>query len=443
MSTNIITRKIKLFPVGDKEEIDRVYTYLRDGISSQNKAMNQYMSALYMAMMQDISKEDRKELNKLYTRISASKKGSAYDSTIEFAKGLPTTASLGQKVKSDFDNAMKKGIKYGRISLPTYRDKNPLLVHRDYVRLMDTNPHQKTGIYHNYKDIDDFNEHLYKNDFEMFIKFANNITFKIIFGNPRSSMELRSVFQNIVTGYYDVQGSSIGIEGKKIILNLSISIPKKQVELSKDIIVGVDVGFAIRAMCSLNCNDYIKTRIGSFDDFTRVRTKIQAQRKRLQKNLKMSKGGHGRKKKLQALDRLKDYEKNWVSSYNHMVSRGVVDFAIKNRAKYINIENLKGFKDLGHKFIFRNWSYHQLFQDIAYKANMVGIEVRKVNPYHTSQICSCCGHWEEGQRKDQAHFVCKSCGVELNADFNASRNIAMSNEIEQVYKNGKWTDVKR
>jgi IS605 OrfB family transposase len=174
-----------------------------------------------------------------------------------------------------------------------------------------------------------------------------------------------------------------------------------------------------------------------------VRTKIQAQRKRLQKNLKMSKGGHGRKKKLHALDRLKDYEKNWVSSYNHMVSRGVVDFAIKNRAKYINIENLNGFKDSGRKFILRNWSYYQLQQDIAYKANMVGIEVRKVNPYYTSQICSCCGHWEEGQRKDQTHFICKSCGVELNADFNASRNIAMSNEIEQVYKNRKWTDVKR
>ena len=36
----ILTRKIQLFPVGDKEEIDRVYKYLRDGIFNQNKAMN-------------------------------------------------------------------------------------------------------------------------------------------------------------------------------------------------------------------------------------------------------------------------------------------------------------------------------------------------------------------------------------------------------------------
>lgn len=173
----------------------------------------------------------------------------------------------------------------------------------------------------------------------------------------------------------------------------------------------------------------MRLSIGSADDFIRVRTKIQAQRKRLQKDLAKSNGGHGRKKKMAAIERFEQYESNWVRSYNHMVSRRIVDFAIKNQAKYINIECLEGFGESGHSYILRNWSYYQLQQDIIYKANMVGIEVRKVNPYHTSQICSCCGHWEEGQRKDQAHFVCGSCGVELNADFNAARNIAMSTDF--------------
>ena len=54
-----------------------------------------------------------------------------------------------------------------------------------------------------------------------------------------------------------------------------------------------------------------------------------------------------------------------------------------------------------------------------------------IDPYHTSQICSCCGHWEEGQRINQSTFICKNpeCknfGVKINADFNASRNIALS-----------------
>lgn len=88
----VLTRKIQLIPVGDKEEVNRVYSYLRDGIFNQNKAMNQYLSALYTATMQDASKEDRQELNRLYGRIATSKKGSAYQTDIEFPKGLPIGA---------------------------------------------------------------------------------------------------------------------------------------------------------------------------------------------------------------------------------------------------------------------------------------------------------------------------------------------------------------
>lgn len=155
-NTYIITRKIQLIPVGDKEEINRVYTYLREGIKAQNMAMNQYMSALYSTMMMDISKEDSKELNKLYTRVSSSKLGSAYDKSIEFAKGLPMGGSIQQKVKQDFDNAMKKGLQYGKLSLPSYREDNPLLIHVDYVRLRSTNPHIDNGLYHNYESHQDF-----------------------------------------------------------------------------------------------------------------------------------------------------------------------------------------------------------------------------------------------------------------------------------------------
>ncbi len=154
---------------------------------------------------------------------------------------------------------------------------------------------------------------------------------------------------------------------------------------------------------------------------------MQSQRKRLQKSLKSTKSGHGRKKKCKALDKLKKRERNFVQNYNHYVSRQVVDFAVKNKAKYINMEDLSGFS--GSQYVLRNWSYYELGQYIKYKAARYGIEVRKINPYHTSQICSKCGHWEEGQRIDQAHFRCKECGTELNADFNAARNIAKSVEF--------------
>lgn len=435
-NTYIITRKIQLIPVGDKEEINRVYTYLREGIKAQNMAMNQYMSALYSTMMMDISKEDRKELNKLYTRVSSSKLGSAYDKSIEFAKGLPMGGSIQQKVKQDFDNAMKKGLQYGKLSLPSYREDNPLLIHVDYVRLRSTNPHIDNGLYHNYESHQDLLDHLFKSDLELFIKFANKITFKVIVGQPHKSAEIRSVFKNIFEDYYHIKGSSIEFSGTKIILNMSIEIPKQQKELDENVVVGVDLGIAIPAVCALNTNNYVRKSIGSKDDFLRVRTQIQNQRRRLQSNLKMTNGGHGRKKKLQSLDRFSEYEKNWVKTYNHQVSKQIIDFALKNNAKYINLEDLSSFnqKRLRDNFLLANWSYYQLQQYIKYKAEKYGIVVRFINPYHTSQNCSCCGHYEDGQRIKQSEFICKNpeCknfGVKINADFNAARNIALSTDF--------------
>ncbi len=428
-SNQVLTRKIKLYPVGDKEEVNRVYKYLREGMEAQNRAMNQFITALYVANMQEATLEDRKELNKLYARISTSKLGSAYAKDIELPKGLPIGGGLSMKVKQDFSKQCKQGLLHGRVSLTQYKLDNPLIVHNDYITPI--NLHKvKTGLYYDYENHTEFLEHLNDKDVGIYIKFANGITFKVILGQPHKSQEIRSVFKNIFEEIYDVCDSSIQIDGTKIILNLSLRIPNKEIELDEDTVVGVDLGLAIPAVCGLNNNDYIKQSIGSKDDFLRVRTKIQAQKRQLQKSLKNSNGGHGRKKKLAPLDKFAKYEHNFVKTYNHMVSHKIVDFAVKNKAKYINMEDLSGFDS--NQFILRNWSYYELQQDVVYKAKRYGIEVRFINPYHTSQNCSKCGHWEEGQRDSQSHFKCKCCGHEENADFNASKNIAKSVEFTKI-----------
>ncbi len=46
-----------------------------------------------------------------------------------------------------------------------------------------------------------------------------------------------------------------------------------------------------------------------------------------------------------------------------------------------------------------------------------------VDPRHTSQMCSACGHIDRESRPDQATFRCTACGFELNADHNAAKNI--------------------
>lgn len=426
-----LCRKIQLIPVGDKEETNRVYTYLRDGMESQNRAMNEYMSTLYVSNFMELDKDDRKELRQLFSRVSDSKLGSGFDNSINLPKGLPMGGTIERAVKSDFDKAMKEGLKYGRVSLPTYRKDNPLLVHIDYVRLRSTNPHNDFGLYHGYENYTDFLDKLYsERDLDLFIKFANKITFKVFLGNPHKSQFLRSEIQKIFEEEYIIQGSSIQISNKKIILNLSMSIPVIEKELDEGTVVGVDVGIINPAYVALNNNTYIRKHIGSKESFIGQKTKIQNQKSRLQRQLKAAKGGHGRAKKVKAIDRIRNHEANWVKNYNHYISKEIISFAIQNNAKYINLEKLSGIADGEKKgTILGKWSYYQLQQFIEYKAKKYGIEVRYVNPAYTSQACSCCGNLEEGQRITQSKFICKKCGTEINADFNAARNIAMSTDF--------------
>jgi len=53
----------------------------------------------------------------------------------------------------------------------------------------------------------------------------------------------------------------------------------------------------------------------------------------------------------------------------------------------------------------------------------MGGMLAEVNPRHTSQQCSSCGHVEKENRVSQDVFMCRVCGHEENADVNAAKNI--------------------
>ena len=54
---------------------------------------------------------------------------------------------------------------------------------------------------------------------------------------------------------------------------------------------------------------------------------------------------------------------------------------------------------------------------------MTGGDVVYIKPNYTSQQCSKCSHTEKSNRNGNI-FKCKKCNFELDADLNASRNIA-------------------
>ncbi|MBO7225241.1 MAG: transposase, partial [Bacteroidales bacterium] len=254
-----------------------------------------------------------------------------------------------------------------------------------------------------------------RNDGSIYIRFPKGLEWDLNFGRDRSNN--REIVERILNGQYDVGNSSIQeTKNKKRFVLLVVKIPKENQKLDTNRIVGIDLGINTPLYAALNDNEYGGFSIGSRDQFLKMRMRMAAQKRELQRNLRhTTNGGHGRNQKLQAFKRLQDKEKNWVRLQNHIFSKSIIEYALKNKAGVIQMERLTGFgRDKNdevnedYKFILRYWSFFELQTMIEYKANAAGIEVRYIDPYHTSQTCSFCGHYEKGQRINQQTFICKN-----------------------------------
>ena len=433
---------------------DYTYNLVRTAMEEEARRKNYILSWIFSEMrlnrvdqmesLKDKFKFISDTINYAY-RKKGSNKGSLFDDTeinsILNAYGIAWNQELTKEIK----DLVKNGALEGKVSLTNYKLDSPFTIAKTHF-----------SFDHDYDSFEELCEHIDDSDCKMYMNYGGNCPngdnpaslarFRINLGQGKNRDELKATLLKVYSGEYQYCGSSIQISKNKIILNLSMKIPKIETELDENTVCGVDLGVAVPAMCALNNNMYEKLAIGSADDFLRVRTKHQEQRRRLQKSLKNSNGGHGRKKKLKPLERMNKAEAHFVETYCHMVSKRVVEFAVKNRAKYINIENLNGYDS--SEFILRNWSFYKLQQYITYKAARYGIVVRKINPCYTSQICSVCGNWEPDQRKTQAKFECanEECAsydkykYGFNADFNAARNIAMSTLFMET---GEVTEKKK
>lgn len=93
----------------------------------------------------------------------------------------------------------------------------------------------------------------------------------------------------------------------------------------------------------------------------------------------------------------------------------------------IYVENLKNVK---HKSKFskkfnnklQRWSYPKVISKLERMTEEQGINLEKVSPAYTSQTCSKCGVVDKKSRRNSV-FLCTACGMELDADFNAARNV--------------------
>ena len=187
-----------------------------------------------------------------------------------------------------------------------------------------------------------------------------------------------------------------------ITFSRDISIPT-----NSDGFLGVDVGINHIAVTS-NRQFFSGSKVKSYRlKFKRLRARLQSKGTRSSQKL---------------LKKISGRERRFKAYWNHVISKQIVSNC---NAGTIVLEDLKGIrkqrKGKWFNFWLSGWSFYQLHSFIGYKALQRGIKVVKRNPYLTSQRHYLCG--QIGSRS-KGFFVCSHCNSSLNADLNASFNLA-------------------
>ena len=196
-------------------------------------------------------------------------------------------------------------------------------------------------------------------------------------------------------------------------LHLVVTVPAPIVTPT-DEVIGVDLGLAQPAVTSNN-------RFLGKPAWKAIEGRRFYLKRALQK-----KGSKSAKRHLRAL---RGKQARFWRDCDHVLSKQIVRSTPPGAT--IVLENLtdirkrtKSRKKTKTSRRIHSWSFAQIKSFIVYKAEERGCMVAGVDPRHTSQTCSCCGHTARNNRRSRGRFVCRVCGFELHADLNAARNIA-------------------
>jgi len=192
---------------------------------------------------------------------------------------------------------------------------------------------------------------------------------------------------------------------------LQIDLPEQSVEKSTNAPAGVDIGIthalALSDGTTFDSPKYLQASLKKLRVFQRAVSRKQ-------------RGGKNRHKADQRVARLHEHIANQRFDWWHKTTRQLV-----------NDYGAIALEDMSLKFMLRNGNLSRSAHDVGlgmfrtmldYKAIDAGVEIVTVDPQNTSQVCSGCGCLVQKSLSVRIHS-CPECGLTLDRDINAARNI--------------------
>lgn len=184
-------------------------------------------------------------------------------------------------------------------------------------------------------------------------------------------------------------------------------------------VVGIDRGLRF---LTTTYDEQGTTSFVSGKNIVTKRRKYKQLRQQLQ-----SKGTKSAKRRLRAINQR---ENRWMSDINHQVTKTLVDkygagtvFAIEDLTN-VRFATEKVAKHKRYEQV--SWAFYQFEQFLAYKAELQGSTVVKVDAHYTSQRCPKCAFIAKQARNHATHeYHCEHCGYTSNDDRIGAMNIQL------------------
>ena len=262
-------------------------------------------------------------------------------------------------------------------------------------------PFKKVG-YPRFKGIDRFNSFLFPSHGDGCRLSCNRLRVQHV-GRIKTR-----VHREVVGG---IKTLSIKREAGKWFLILSCERPDPVVPKSDKPAVGIDMGL----------EHFLTTSDGEHVPNPRFHKVALPELRRANRRLaRAKKGSRGRRKARHALQRVHARIANKRRDFSHKLSRGLVGRFGMIAAERLGVGNMLKNRRLSRSISDASW---RAFLDATrYKAVEAGAEFVDVNPRMTSQTCSGCGSIVRKDLSVRWHD-CPHCGLSLQRDVNAARNI--------------------
>jgi IS605 OrfB family transposase len=357
--SQVLTRRIQILVQGEsREEIRSAWQKLTDWQRIVARAANWIATHHYVQenlkelfYLTDGARVKLADVKKDETGIfTTSRMNTTYRLLSEKFKGqipMAIISSLNKRIVSVFD---KEKIEYreGVRSLRTYKAGLPIpIAGSDVIHLAPTG----TG---------DYSFILYG------LHFHTNL------GRDKSGNA--GVMQQLLEGKIRLLNSTLEIRKHKIFLLAAFPVEEQHADLSPDIRVTAHLSASVPIVAEAGQQ---RTEIGTREEFLHRRLAIQEGMQRMQTTLSTNRGGKGRKKKMQALERFHLLEKNYVNTRLHQYSARLIAICLRHSAGLLVLhgQSEKETRVKEDEFLLRNWSYYGLKEKISYKAAKYGIKV--------------------------------------------------------------------